>query len=489
MSEHQAPATGRTVATNALWRFLEAAGGEIVSLVVFMAMARLLAPESFGVVALAGVIISLAQTVLQQGLGNAVIQGASLGAKRLATAFWLNLGLGFLLMATTLGLALPLAALFGNPELAGVLAALTLVLPIGAVSAAYQAKLVRRLAFKAIALRALAASSVGGIVGLTIAAGGGGVWALVGLQLSSMATGLAVLVLADPWQPRFVVDAAEARALVRFAMPLVGTHVAKFAGKKLDIAILGLFATATSIGYYFLATRLIFALGLATHYTLFSLTLPVLSRLQTQPAAFRTAAARTLWLTVAFCLPAGIGLALIAEPLVGVVFGETWTPSVPPLQILAALSIFYALGLISGQILVAAGKPGLFLRLTIANTALFLILVALAAPHGLAAVALAGGLANALMVPAYLVVLKRSLGLEIAGMLREQLPLWAAAAVMTGSVLAAEMWLLDGLGLSVQLGGALVVGLASYATALWLLAGGAVRALLATLRPVQPVGQ
>lgn len=475
------PVTGRTVATSAAWRLVESIGGETMALIVFVVMARLLVPEHFGVVALAGVFIAAAQTILHQGLAEPVIRGDELGQARLTAAFWCNLGLGTGLMVFVMGAALPLAQLFAEPQLAPALAALALVLPLSAAGAILQARFQRRMAFKTIALRVLLANSIGGAVGLGLAFAGAGVWALVGLQLTGMATGVLVLVLADPWRPRLALDRAQARQLVRFALPVMGTHLAKFAGKKLDLAVLGLFVSATDLGHYFLATRLIFALGLATHYTVYSLTLPVLARLAAEPDALRSAASRTLWLTTALCLPAGLGLALVADPLVPLLMGAVWQPSVPPLQILAGFSIAYALALVAGQIMVAAGSPGLFLRLTLANTALFLIMVAVAAPWGLAAAALAGSLANVLMLPTHLIAMKRTVGLAPKAVLRDQLPVWLAAGMMALAILAVRAVAAEALGPLPFLALLIVAGLTAYTLALWFLAGTTLRSLAQTM--------
>ncbi len=484
--------SGRTIAQSAAWRFAEAAGGEGLALLVFVVMARLLVPEQFGVVALAGVVIAAAQVLLTSGLADAIVQGEEAGDRRITTAFWLNLGLALTLMLVVMAAAYPLSSLFAAPGLAPILIALAPILPIAAAAAVLQARFVRRLAFKPIALRVLGATAMGGMVGLGSAVAGAGVWALVGLQLTGAVTGLVVLTLADPWRPKLVFDGAAARSLGRFALPLMGTHLTRFAGKKLDLAILGLFVSTTSLGHYFLATRLIFALGMATHYTVATLTLPVLARLQDDRAALREAAGRTLWLTSALCLPTGLGLALVAEPLVPLVFGVPWQPSVLPLQILAAFGIVYALCLVAGQILVAAGRPALFFRLTLANTALFLALVAAAAPFGLAAVALAGGLANALILPVSIAALERTIGLGTA--IREQLPIWVAAAVMTAAVLVVDLSIGQSLEPPLRLALVILTGILTYALSLYLLAASTLAALWASLgfgggRPIGPAAE
>ncbi len=468
------------VVRGAFWRFVEALGGECIALLVFVSMAHLLAPESFGLIALAAVIVSGCQVTLY-GIAEAVVQGGDLTTRRFTTAFWCNLGLGSLLVAAVCVLAPGLAALFGDPDLVGVLMALSLTLPVAAAAAIIQARLMRRMAFGPIACRALVAACVGGVIGLGLALAGAGIWALVGLQLGAAIGGLATLLIAERWLPRLLFDRAEAGSLLRFSLPLLGTSLARFAGQKLDIAILGLFVTTTALGHYMLAARLILTLGLVTHVTICTLSLPVLSRLAGQPEAFRQTAGRVLWFAVASCLPAGLGVASVVGLLVPVVFGPAWEPSVAPMQVLAASIVLPALGLISGQILVAAGQPKRLLGLALMHTALFLTLVALAAPFGLTSAAIAGALANALMLPAYAMALKHGVRLAIGPLLRDLLPLFLAAAVMVASVLAVELYLNGHLPAVVLLPLSILAGGISYLASLWLFASEQVRQVVRSL--------
>lgn len=472
---------GRVIARGGLWRLAEAVGGEGTALLVFIVMSSILSPQDFGVVALAGVAIGCAQVLLQQGLPAAVIQGRTADEVRLATALWCNIGASAALMAVVFLLSYPAADLFGEPGLAPILMALTPALPITAAAAILQSKLVRRMAFRPTAIRALMGTSIGGLVGLGLAAAGAGVWALVGLQLASSITSLLVLFLADPWRPRLVFDFAEARAMLRFALPVTGTSVTIFAGRKLDVTLLGLWVSAASLGHYFLATRLIFALALATHYMIGSLTLAVLARLKDNPNALRTAAERALWFTGAICLPAGIGIALIADPLIRIFFGEAWTPAIAPLQVLAVSSILPALSLTGGQILVAAGKPRRVFQLTLANAGLSLAMVAVAAPFGVVAVAFAGSLAAALVLPAYVLALRDGIGLSPRIVLSGQSRIWAAAGIMAGCVIAFDSVVMQEHGSAVSAIAAIAVGVSAYSLALWILAGATIRTLLASL--------
>ena len=121
--------------------------------------------------------------------------------------------------------------------------------------------------------------------------------------------------------------------------------------------------------------------------------------------------------------------------MIPLLFGVEWIGSVAPFQMLCAFGIFYALNLMSGQVLLSAGHARDAMVLSGLNVALFLLAVTFAAPHGITAAAIAGGIANMLAVPIYLRVLQRRFGIELHRMLREQVPAWLATLGMVVVVL------------------------------------------------------
>src|SRR4051794_31231265 len=115
-------------ARGVLWSFLEFGGGEGISFAVFLVLARLVTPEDFGVVSLAGVFVSLVvQVFLNQGFFDAVIQREHLTDEHCSTAFWANMAIAAAFLVATLIGADLLAQLFDQPRLAPVLRWLSLV--------------------------------------------------------------------------------------------------------------------------------------------------------------------------------------------------------------------------------------------------------------------------------------------------------------------------------------------------------------------------
>src|SRR5262244_318267 len=111
----------RTALVTALWSMGESWGLRIVSAVVFLLLARLIEPAAFGLAALAQVYLMAVQTLSDQGLTTALIQRETVEDAHKDSAFWANLGVGLALMGLTLLFAGPLAAVYGEPQLAAVL--------------------------------------------------------------------------------------------------------------------------------------------------------------------------------------------------------------------------------------------------------------------------------------------------------------------------------------------------------------------------------
>jgi O-antigen/teichoic acid export membrane protein len=85
--------------------------------------------------------------------------------------------------------------------------------------------------------------------------------------------------------------------------------------------------------------------------------MPAYSKLQSDRVALRATYLRTLSLVMGAVLPAALGIAIAAEPLIRVVYGEKWLPAVLPLQLLAAFGLFRSLAAFSGYLFEGIGKP------------------------------------------------------------------------------------------------------------------------------------
>lgn len=451
------------------WRLIEVVGAEFFAFCSFLVLTRLLAPEHFGVVALASILILVAQLILFQGVGEALVQIEDIETGWFSSALWMNVGLASLAALMLIAAAPVIATAFSEPRFAPVLRAVAPLLLVYSISGILQSKLRRDLKLKGFAFASILATFIGAVVAAFMAINGFEVWSLVGQQWAYALTSTAMFLLHAGWLPEPVIKKAHIERLAGFGFNTIGAALLRFAIRQLDLLFLGIHLPSKQVGLYFLATRILNTVGQLTYYSIQRLGLPVLARLQNDPVRQQAAIISTLRLTCLVCLPIFFGMAIIADLIMPIVFGMEWSGSIQPFRILCLFTIFYALSLIANQILLSAGHAKTVFRLSVMNALLFATAVAFAAPHGIKATAIAGGIANALCLPVYFYVLRLKLRLDLTHVAADLLPIWTAAFALVAAVLAARYTLLNGLDPLLNLGLSVLLGALVFTAVIWLL--------------------
>jgi PST family polysaccharide transporter len=424
-----------TALRSALWVMAESWLVRLVSLVAFLALARLLDPADFGIMALAGIYLTFCSFVIDQGFGTALVQREDLDAGHLDAVFWAQLALGALVAAFTFAAAGWIARLFDEPGLEPVLEALAIFPAITALTLVQQAQLRRELRFAALAIRHIVSAVIGAAIGIAMAALGYGVWSLVAQMLSGAVVGLAILWGASRWRPRLAFSLQSFRELTGFGAAVFGHELVWTLSYQVDKLLLGRFAGAAPLGLYTVAQRLVSIVGEVLVVGLQGLVVPVFARVQNDRAALLRGLFRAYRLIAFIAFPAFAGLALIAPELVPILLGAKWAEAVPVVQASALPTLVYALGFFLSNVLTAIGRPGLRLGLTTLQAALSALFVLAALRWGPAAVALAMGAAALLAYAVNAVMLQRLVGL---GPLAYHLQAWPAA--LATAIMAAAVW-------------------------------------------------
>lgn len=427
------------VTRSGLWRVIEALASEGLTLLFFVALARLLVPEQFGAVALSTSIVSVLQIVLNSGFAVALIQHPAPDEAHLRTAFAANLLIATAMVVACLMVAWPLAWLLDRPPFAPLLMAMAPMLWLNALSAPLQGLLRRRMAYRQLALRSVVAALCGGAAATALAFAGAGVWALVAQQWVTFAAGLAVLLSvapARPWPLRL--DRPALAELLPVARPVMFGQVASSAARRLNLVALGLFLADRDIGLMFLILRLIFSVEMVTQFSLSDVSLSVFSRLQHDRAAFGRAVGSAL-LVAAVAGSACFGaLSVLAEPVVPRVFGAAWSGAVGPLSILALLSVVVPITQIATQAILATGRGRAFGWMASGFALLQLLVAMLGATFGLREAVLAYGAVHFLHLAVALMLLGPSLDAPLPRLVG---PCLSAVTVPLLSLLTLDAWL------------------------------------------------
>lgn len=410
-------------------------------------LARLLAPAEFGVLAMLSIFIGLAGVMAEGGLGAALIQRQRSTPLEESSVFFFNAGVG-LVMTLALAASAPLvASVYGEPRLAPITVAMSLNVLLNSLGSIHGALIVRegRLGLQ---LRiGLIVSVVSGGFGLLLALRGHGAWSLVGQSLCGSLLMTTLLWTWHSWRPIMEFSGQALRPLLRYGGALMLCDLLEAVFGRLHTLLIGRVYGAASLGQFMRASSTQQLPKMMLGSVMQKVTFPLLSSAAAERNDASTLLAhtrRSLRSASILYIPAMYGLAATAEALVPFLFGPRWIPSVPILQVLCLAGALYPLHQVNLTLLKAMGHSSLFLRLEILKKAVLVVLLVIAIPLGLLAVAwsqVAAGMVAVLINGYYS---KALIGYGLSSQLRDIAP----AALVGGAMGIFVWWLGNALSLS-----------------------------------------
>ena len=394
----------RTLLRGVGWLLIAQLLGRVARLATTLTVARLLAPEHFGVAAIALATHELAGVIARFATTPAIVRCAedSLEAHCRA-ADVLNRRIGIALFVGQCLVAVPIATRYGEAELVGTIATLSLVyllLPFGAV---HFARTFRRQDLRTVAKAEVLQAVVDTVLTVAFAVAGAGVWALVVPKVLVVFPWIAMHRRASPWTSGTASSDVSPRDLLGFGGRVMGVEVLGILRHNLDYLIVGATLGVQALGVYFFAFNA--GLGIARGLTaaLNGALFPNLCEGDRAPAAVNARFRDGLGLSALVLVP-WVTLQIWAAPhYVPLVFGERWVAlgAVPVLQLICVAALPIAFVEAGAQYLRARGMPERDLRWHLPFTLAFGVAVAVGAGGGLEAVALAVLGAHLLNLPLY----------------------------------------------------------------------------------------
>lgn len=339
-----------------IWRGLATGGEKVIFLVRLVILARLLAPEDFGLVAIGMVVVAIATTLTDFGVVAALIQQPAANRRHLDTAWTIGLLRGVLIVVGLVAAAPWIADAFSEPRAADIIRALGLTALLHAAASIEIARLNRELRFGGLAGIRIAAAVVNTVVAIVLAPALGA-WALVWGAVAGASAHMLLSYVIAPYRPRLALADDATASIVRFGrwIFLIGIlAIAADAGVRWIVATrLGV----VELGLFFMAVRLAFLPAQLVSELVGEVAFPVYAELQ----ANRDKAAATfrglLVSVAALLVPASLVFAWLVPDLVEHILGERWQGAVPVMQLLILSSIVGILGDNVAPVLKGSGKP------------------------------------------------------------------------------------------------------------------------------------
>lgn len=347
----------------------------LLGLVSTLVLARLLLPEDFGLVALATSFAFALDACLALGVEDQIVRAHEPDRDMYDTAFTINLLRGLLVGAMVAAATPMAAAFFDEPRLVPVLLALAAATALSGCASMGTAEFRRRLEFH-LEFRLLVLPRVVSILAtIAIAAATRSYWALVVGILLQRAGAIGMGYAMHPYRPRLTLKAWRSLVGVSFWTWAIG--VVTMLRDRADSFVVTRMAGPAGFGAFAAAAEMAVVptveLGMALNRAAMSGFAEAGRRVRMEEEA--AAFLRLLGGLAAVTLPAGLGLSLLADPLVAIALGPRWTAAGPVIAVLGVASGVFALGLLGSGWLRARAPLRILCAIVAVATLLRLVLL------------------------------------------------------------------------------------------------------------------
>ena len=452
-----------------------------LQLLVLPILARLLGPEAFGLIGLAMPFILLSSMLADAGLGTALVRHPNPSIELESTVFWISTSIGVSLTLLLCVLSWPISSIFARPDLAPVLATLSLILAVGGTMAVANARIARSRDFGIFAIGDVLSTVLSASAGICAALLGLGVWSLVTQQLVLWLTKAAWLFPTSKFRPQFVCRLALARPFLRFGINSAAANLSDIIGRNLPPLVVGGTLGVTPLGHYSMAYQLTRVPDLVISGPIYLTTLTAVARTPDREAA-RPLVLRSLRIMVAALAFLYCGLALTADLATDLLLGPLWADTAPVLAALAPAGFLICLYSFMGAVLLGLGNSARQFTLSLLCGLAIFIGAAVGTQFDIVGVATGVSLGAAALVPAYLRSLSSELRISVSSIVSNIVTPPAAAAAMVLTVLGVRFEI-SHFPAALQLVVAIASGLAAYATVVAVMEG---RKFVEDIRRLRP---
>ena len=403
-----------------------------------IALARLLSPRDFGLMAMVTVVIQFVIGNADLGFEEALVQQREVSEAHRSSAFWAMLASALVLAVGLIAAAPWIAAFYGVPELSPLAAALSVLFMLRVLGSVPRAIVARRLDFRIPASRRCAAAAVAGTCAVLLAWRGFGVWSLAADLLVATAVESLLLLRASGWRPRFELHLAALRQLAGFGAYRPAARALNYWAQHMDQLLVGKLLGSNALGLYARAFNLARFPVMSVSRVVVGVLFPSLALLHDDAARLRGVYLRTTAAVALVTVPVCLGLFAAATPFVIGVLGPQWREAIPLLRILSLTGLFQSMTVLATSLYLSQGRPDLLLRLTIVQRLTMIAAILVALRWGLVGIATAQLVSAALNAVPTLFFAGRLVDLPLRTVLAHLWRVFLAGVLMAALVLAVD---------------------------------------------------
>lgn len=411
------------------WTLLEQLGAKCAALVVEIVLARILLPEEYGIVAIAAVFVTIVNTITCDGLSLALVQKEHADNVDFSTGFFLNLCISIVMYIAVFFAAPLIGEFYNSPELAGVLRVLGLFVPVSSINSVQRAYATREMLFKRFFVSSTVGYVLSGAISIALAYCGFGVWALVAQTILAALFDTAILWFTVRWRPSLVFSLDRLRGLWSFGWKVLLSNLLYQVCIQLRAAVIGKKYTSSDLAFFNRGELIPALVSCTADKAMQTALFPAMSKVQSDISEVRGMLSRFVKVGCYVIFPSMVALAVVAVPLVEVVFTEKWLPCVPFIWAFCACYALQTLQSASLLALRAIGRSGTTLVQDCIKRLIDLLLLAISIPFGPVVIACSCLVSAVIAVIVNTVPCKRVFSYGLLSQLRDVAPIVLMSAV------------------------------------------------------------
>lgn len=323
----------KKVLSGLVWKFGERIGAQLVSLLVRIILARILMPEDFGVVTMIMIFIEIANVFVVSGFGQSLIQKKDADNLDFSSVFYFSVTMSWILYFIIFLGSPVVASFYGKPVLTPILRVLALKLPLAGINSVQQAYVQKHMMFKRFFFSTLIGTLVSAVVGIVMAYHGFGPWALVAQYLCNSAMDTLILWVTVKWRPDFRFSKSRMKEMFGFGCKMLLSELINTTYKQVRSLVIGKLYSEQDLAYYDQGQKLPNIIVTNINSSIGSVLFPAMTTRQDNKETLKQIVRRSIQVGSYIMWPLMIGFAVVAEPVVSLVFSDKWLPCVPFLQI------------------------------------------------------------------------------------------------------------------------------------------------------------
>lgn len=360
-----------------VWRFMERGCVQVISFVLQIVLARLLEPEDYGVLAVLNVFISFSTTLINNGLGNAIIQKKDADEVDFNTIFYIQLGLAGVLVILLNIFSPYIASYYNDESLSIYLRVMSVILILEALASIQMTALRKSLQFKKSFYANVIGTVTSGVVGVAMALKGFGCWALIGSQISMKVALFLTYFFMVKWRPKAMFSFKRFKSLFSYSWKLTVAWLIGTLHQNVFTLVIGKRFSKTVLGFYDKGQNLPNTMKTTVNETISTVMFSALAKIQDDKEKMKESTRKMMSLTAFIIFPVMAGVAGVSKSFVYIFLTEKWAPCIPMMQLFCISLGINIISTTNMQSFNALGKSDVFMKLEIIKRSLSLLVLLL----------------------------------------------------------------------------------------------------------------